>query len=129
MGFRSNQIFADGKSVTDFASMPSDFGDAYTSTAVTASRLDLGRIVRMDSGSANTYTIPPNGTFGTSSWFDEGEYIILSQEGAGLTTMVAGTGVTIQSLAGLTSLGQYAYFGVQKQPGANIWRAFGSLTV
>lgn len=128
MGFRANQIFSDGKSVVDFAAMPADFGDAYTSTAVTASRIDLGRIVRMNNIASNTYTIPPAGEFGTSTWFDEGESIILTQDGAGLTTIVAGSGVTIQSLAGLVSQGQFAYFGVQKQPGTNVWRAFGSLT-
>lgn len=123
MTLRDNEIFVDTKSISDFLRLPANIGDAYTASAVTASRLDLGRIVRMNNGSANTFTIPPD----SAVLFDIGESITLRQTGAGLTTLVAGTGVTITSLNSLlASAGQYAFFGVIKES-ANTWNAYGSL--
>ena len=116
---RSNVPFH-GKTVRDFLKMPTDWGDAYT-TSVTASRLDLGRWVRMDSGSAMTYTIPPD----SSVQFQDGEFIMLVQKGAGQVTVTAGSGVTINSAGGLLATSQqYSTVTVVKED-ANTWIAFG----
>lgn len=54
---------------------------------------DNTNVVEMESASANTYTIPPH----SSVAFPVGAQMDLVQTGAGLTTIVAGAGVTIHS--------------------------------
>lgn len=94
----------------------------YTSSQ-TATSVDIDKVVKMNSASANSYTIPPDG----AEPFLVGNSITIKQEGAGLTTLVAGAGVTINTAApGLNSAGQYAIFGVIKDA-ANTWTAFGNL--
>jgi hypothetical protein len=71
-------------------------------TLVLANRAGL---IRMNVASANTLTVPPN----SSVAFPVGTQIIVSQAGAGQTTVVAGSGVTINSSAGkLKFYGQYS---------------------
>jgi hypothetical protein len=55
----------------------------------------------MNSASAISATVP-SGTFAV------GESVSFSQAGAGQLTLVAGSGVTLNSAAGLKTLGQYA---------------------
>jgi hypothetical protein len=54
---------------------------------------DLGKYVRMNVATANTLTVPPN----SSVAFAIGSVITLRQYGVGQTTVVAGSGVTINT--------------------------------
>lgn len=66
---------------------------------------DNTKIVEMNSASANNLTVPPN----SSVAFAVGSSVYVRQYGAGLTTVVAGSGVTIRSRGGVLNMaGQYA---------------------
>lgn len=64
-----------------------------TGTSYTLVLSDAFKLVAMNNSSANTITVPPN----SSVAFPIGTRIDLSQDGAGQTTIVAGTGVTIRT--------------------------------
>ena len=84
---------------------------------------DVGKLVEMNSGSANNLTIPAEATVN----FPINCQINLSQYGAGQTTIVATSGVTIRSYNGLTKLaGQYAGATLIKI-GSDEWYLFGNL--
>ena len=70
----------------------------------TATLGDVGGAIHMDVASANTLTIVNDSTV---DWPD-GALIFVAQLGAGTTTLVAGSGVTLLSAAGLTLPGQNA---------------------
>lgn len=59
---------------------------------------DAGRMVEMNVGSANTLTVPPDLPAGTQ--------VLIVQIGAGQTTLVEGSGVTIRRRFGLKIAGQ-----------------------
>jgi hypothetical protein len=63
-----------------------------TGTTYTLALLDSGAIVEMNNASANTVTVPPN----SSVSFDIGTSIDIQQYGAGVTSLVAGAGVTLR---------------------------------
>lgn len=84
---------------------------------------DVGNILQMDVASANTVTIPPN----SSVAFPVGARITVVQTGAGSTSLVAGSGVTINSENGDTLFsGQYATVTLY-QSALNVWVAYGDL--
>lgn len=84
---------------------------------------DAGKLVEINNASANTLTIPPN----SSVAFPIGTVITGVQRGAGITTITAGSGVTITSFnSWLRSGGQYAYYGLRKT-GTDTWDAFGNI--
>ena len=86
---------------------------------------DASLMVEMNVATANNLTIPLN----SSVPFAIGQIIELTQYGAGQTTIVATSGVTINSYTGLTKLsGQYAAATLTKV-GTNEWYLFGNLTV
>ena len=64
-----------------------------TGTSYTLLIGDAFKMVCMDNAAANTLTVPPNSTVA----FPVGTRIDLSQDGAGQTTIAAGTGVTIRT--------------------------------
>jgi len=73
--------------------------------------------------SANNLTIPPN----SSVAFATETVINVVQMGAGQTTLLAGSGVTIRSRNGLKLAGQYAVASLYKR-GTDEWVAGGDLT-
>jgi len=85
--------------------------DSKTNKIITANRQtasytlvagDADKLVEMNVGSANNLTVP-------ASTFSAGQQILLAQYGAGQTTVVAGSGVTIRSNGGKLKLsGQYS---------------------
>jgi len=84
---------------------------------------DVGKFVEINNASANTLTIPPN----SSVAFPIGTVITGVQRGAGITTITAGSKVTITSFnSWLRSGGQYAYYGLRKT-GTDTWDAFGNI--
>lgn len=99
---------------------PTGATGAAAPTTVTANRQtgnytlvsgDAGLVVEMNVGSANNLTVPPN----SSVAFATGTIIELFQYGAGQTTVVAGSGVTIRSSGGKLKLtGQYSGASLRK---------------
>jgi hypothetical protein len=74
-------------------------------TSITPVLADAGTVIRTTSGSAVTFTIPPN----ASVAYAVGDTITVIQAGAGTATFAAGGGVTINSLSGNLAInGQYA---------------------
>lgn len=84
---------------------------------------DAGLVVEMNVGSANNLTVPPN----SSVAFPTGTVIEVLQYGAGQTTLVAGSGVTIRSPAGLKISAQYGAASLRKLA-IDEWAAEGRLT-
>lgn len=60
---------------------------------------DAGKMISMNSSSANTITIPPN----SSVAFPVGTKIIITQNGTGSTTIQAGSGVTLNAPASVSA--------------------------
>lgn len=77
----------------------------------TAVLADAGKAVEMNVASANNFTVPPN----TTEAFPVNTVIEVFQYGAGQTTIVAGSGVTIRSSGGKLKLtGQYSGASLRK---------------
>jgi hypothetical protein len=84
---------------------------------------DRGKLVEMNSASANTLTIPLN----SSIAFPIGSKIDVTQYGAGATTITATSGVTIRSFTSFLKIaGQYAACTLVKI-GTDEWYAYGNL--
>jgi len=84
---------------------------------------DRGKLVEMNSASANTLTIPLN----SSIAFPIGTKIDVTQYGAGATTITATGGVTIRSFTSFLKLaGQYAACTLVKI-GTDEWYCYGNL--
>ena len=94
-----------------------------TGTTYTLVLGDAGEIVEMNNASANTLTVPPN----SSVAFPVNTRIDINQHGAGLTTVAAGAGVTVRSLTGLVSQGQYAGMSLWKRA-TDEWVLYGGTT-
>jgi hypothetical protein len=85
---------------------------------------DAGKLVQMNVGSANNLTVPPN----SSVAFPVGTQILVVQLGAGQTTLVAGSGVTINSKDGNLKLSA-RYCGVTLiKRATDTWYALGDLS-
>ena len=85
---------------------------------------DQTKDVEMNVGSANNLTVPPN----SSVAFPVGTQIIITQLGAGQTTIVAGSGVTIRSSGGKLKIAdQYSGATLIKRA-TDEWVMFGNIT-
>lgn len=67
--------------------------DDQTGASYTLALTDNNAYVRMNNASPNTVTVPPN----SSVAFPIGSKVMIRQVGAGVTTIVAGGGVTINA--------------------------------
>lgn len=95
-----------------------------TGTAYTLALTDSGKIVETNNASANTLTVPPN----SSVAFPVGVQITVLQTGAGQTTLVAGSGVTVNSADGNLKLsGQWSAATLVKRS-TDTWVAIGNLS-
>jgi hypothetical protein len=113
----------DGSGVSGNPTIASDKTDINTQTASYTGVLgDAGKTVEMNVASANNFTVPPN----SSVAFATGTVLNVVQLGAGATTIVAGSGVTIRNRNGLVLGGQYAVATLYKR-GTNEWVAGGDL--
>ena len=84
---------------------------------------DASKVLPVTNASANNVTVPPN----SSVAFPIGSVVTLIQLGAGQTTIVAGSGVTIRSENSKLKLkAQYATAGLLKTD-TDTWVAFGNL--
>jgi hypothetical protein len=93
-------------------------------TSYTLVLADLNRLVEMEDGSANNLTIPPN----SSVAFPIGGIIYISQLGAGQTTVVPGSGVTLRSAGGKTKLSVQYSMGRLIKRGTDEWYLSGDIT-
>lgn len=84
---------------------------------------DNGKCVQMGSGSAQNLTVPLN----ASVPFPIGAQIVISNAGAGLTTVVATGGVTINTSRTLVLRAQHSMAALVKT-GINTWTLSGDLT-
>lgn len=83
---------------------------------------DANTWVRMNVASANTLTVPPN----SSVAFAVGTEVNIEQKGAGQTTIVADTGVTVNTSETLKLAKQYAV-ATLKQVATDEWTLIGYL--
>ena len=84
---------------------------------------DAGKCLEVDCATAITITIPTN----ASVAFDIGTEIEIAQVGAGTVTIAGDSGVTIQSINGLTDIsGQHASVALKKRA-TDTWRLEGAL--
>jgi hypothetical protein len=84
---------------------------------------DADKLVEMNVGSANNLTIPLN----SSVAFSTGTQIVLAQYGAGQTTIVATSGVTVRSNGGKLKLNVQYSGATLIKIGENEWYCFGDL--
>lgn len=101
------------------------FGQLNAQTAsYTLALTDVAKVVTMTVATANNLTVPLN----SSVAFPIGTQILIYQGGAGQTTIVATSGVTIRSNGAKLKLsGQYAVAGLLKLA-TDEWVAFGNLS-
>lgn len=105
----TDRIIINGPSVPDTTIIPIN---SQTGTAYTLALTDKGLCVEMNNAAANTLTIPPN----SSVAFPVGTTILIRQEGAGNTTIAAGSGVTIRNPHGTLKIAkQYATVSIHQR--------------
>ena len=83
---------------------------------------DSGKMVEMSVATANTLTVPPNGTIA----FPIGTTLTVLQTGAGQCTLTAGAGVTVNGTPGLKLRGQWSSATLIKRA-TDTWVALGDL--
>lgn len=94
-----------------------------TGTTYTLVIGDKGKAVEMNNGSSNTCTVPPN----SSVAFPVGSTLAVTRYGAGSTTIVAGSGVTLRSEGGgLAITGQYGVAQLYKRA-TDEWVVYGDI--
>jgi hypothetical protein len=97
--------------------------NAQTGTTYTAVLTDDGKLITMSNASANTFTVPPN----SGVAFGIGTQLNIAQLGGGATTIVAGSGVTLNSDGAKLKLNaQYAVATCVKTD-TNTWFVVGNL--
>jgi hypothetical protein len=84
---------------------------------------DADKLVEINNASANNLTVPPN----SSVAFSTGTQILLAQYGAGQTTVVAGSGVTIRSNGGKLKLSAQYSGATLIKIDTNEWYLFGDI--
>lgn len=96
----------------------------YTASLTTLQLSDAGKLLKLNSGSANDLRVPAE----SSVNFPIGTQILLIQYGAGQTTVTTSGGVTLRSSGGKTKLSaQYAEASLIKI-GSNEWALAGDIT-
>jgi hypothetical protein len=97
--------------------------NAQTGASYTAVLTDDGKLITMSNAGANTFTVPPN----SSVAFGIGTQLNIAMLGAGQTSVVAGSGVTLNSAGTKLKLdAQYAVATCVKTD-TNTWFVVGNL--
>ena len=97
--------------------------NAQTTTAYTLALADMGKLVEMSNAVGNSLTVPPN----SSVAFPVGTVIDVLQTGAGQTSLVAGSGVTVDSAIGLKFRARWSAVTLIKRA-TDTWVAIGDLS-
>jgi hypothetical protein len=100
----------------------SDIATNQQTSSYTLVLSDKNKMVEMNVGSANNVTVPPN----SSAAFPVGTQITVLQVGTGQTTVVAGSGVTVNATPGLKLRAQWSSATLVKRA-TNTWVALGDL--
>ena len=98
-------VYSNGVNVISAAQSVGIVFNSQTGTSYTVQPSDENKIITMNNASANTVTLNA-GVFSGNVEFG------IAQFGAGATTIVAGSGVTINSIGTLQAKGQYAMMGL-----------------
>lgn len=114
-------VVGDGSTAREFAS--STLKTNAQTASYTLALTDRDKVIEMSVASANNLTIPPDSTAN----FTVGTQIIILQTGAGQTTLVAGSGVTVNATPGLKIRAQWGAATLIKRA-ANTWVAIGDLS-
>ena len=114
---------ATGTSLATTGTVVSHFQQNPQVASYTLVLTDDGAVVTMNVGSANNLTVPPN----SSVAFSIGTQITVIQVGAGQTTVVAGSGVTLNSTPGLKLRAQFSVATCLKV-GTDTWIVAGDLS-
>lgn len=94
-----------------------------TGTTYTADADDAGRYIQFTNAASIAFTIPPN----ASVAFPIGTVVTIEQNAAGVVTITAGAGVTLNSRGGLlATAGQYAVAQIKKVA-TNTWTVIGDV--
>ena len=127
-GSGTRMVVADANGDLSTQAIPSGGGSSVTFNRQTASYTlvasDVSKTVEMNVAAANNLTVPTN----ASASIPVGSTITITQYGAGRTTIVAASGVTIRSANGWLKLAaQYGAVTLIKV-GTDEWYAFGALS-
>jgi len=90
----------------------------------TAVLTDDGKFITISSASANNFTVPPN----SSVAFGIGTQLNIAQLGAGQTTIVAGSGVTLNSAGTKLKLKEQYAVATCVKTDTNTWFVVGNLS-
>ena len=85
---------------------------------------DIGRLIEMDSGSANTLTIPTNASTAIPLY----SRFTVTQYGAGQTSFASGSGVTIRSKSGSFRISDRYGFANLVKIGTDEWYLYGDIS-
>ena len=107
---------------TDLEFVPSTIVTNARTANYTLVLSDKDKLVEMSVGSANTVTVPPN----SSVAYPVGTQIQILQTGAGQTTLVAGSGVTVNGTPGLKLRDRWSSATLIKRA-TDVWVAIGDL--
>jgi hypothetical protein len=113
-------VVGDGSIAVEFAPSTTLFNAQTASYTLALSDKDL--FVEMNVGSANNLTVPPESSIN----FPIGSQINILQTGAGQTTIVAGSGVTVNATPGLKLRARWSSVTLIKRA-SNTWVALGDL--
>ena len=120
IGTLESDVTSLNDSVTNIYEIPQSAQTASYTLAVT----DGNKLVEMGVGTANNLTVPPN----SSVAFPVGTQILVVQTGAGQTTLVAGSGVTINSKDGNLKLSAQWCAATLIKRATDTWVAIGDLS-
>ena len=120
-GTSSQYLMADGSVTTGGGLISTNRQTASYTLALT----DADKLVEMNVATANNLTVPLN----SSVAFAIGTKIDLAQYGAGQTTVVATSGVTVRSAGGALKLAVQYSGGSLVKIGTDEWYLFGDITV
>jgi len=90
----------------------------------TAVLTDDGKLITMSNASANNFTVPPN----SSVAYGIGTQLNIAQLGAGQTTIVAGSGVTLNSAGTKLKLKEQYAVATCVKTDTNTWFVVGNLS-
>lgn len=94
-----------------------------TGTSYTLDLLDIGRIVQMNNASPNVVTVPTH----AAAPFPLGTVLEVQQIGAGMTSVLGDTGVTVRSPGGLLNIAEQWGFVAVRKTDTDEWNVEGRL--
>ena len=119
--FTANQILTAAEMNAVATAMIAINAQTATYTAVLT---DDGKLVTMSNASANNFTVPPN----SSVAYGIGTQLNIAQLGAGQTTIVAGSGVTLNSAGAKLKLKEQYALATCVKTDTNTWFVVGNLS-